>query len=337
MKYTRILFFGMLLAQPVVAQTPKPEQLTPEELITQAVLKPGSYSQMCDIQLVKRQVPLPLYGLTLHTEFVLSPEVLNRLRARRDEVIPSLVKRLEGIDFTKAPTTQELKFVEKTEIEEIDNSGLDPAHFSQILLKLVIDLNATECLPQLVRMEKELALRLEANAADPTKPVPDLQLDAGFIVGDPKTWFIEQQDRGDRELTEKEKAEQEAISKRVQTIIAQRDCLATMLCLLRNEKYAPLLASSFEKNFATALKENAAKDNLSEIKKPSDITEADATYIGFDPIHKLPTYMGSKVTEMKYTPEVRQQILEMVRSFEAKVPLEKRLGAKGMSAKTYAR
>lgn len=331
-KLIRLLTFVGAFPLAASAQNAKPSV---DELLDKTVSNPGGYSQMCDMQFIKRQVPLALYGLTLDTEFELTPETLTKIRERRAEVIPALVKRLEGIDLNKEPVVKEIEFEKDT--ENMVSSGLDPKYFSQILLKLIIDLNATECIPQLLRLEKEIVVRLEANNADPKKEVPTFQADAFFTVGEEKTFFAEEEKRNGKERSAKEQAEIDAIHKRVQAIVAQRDCLATLLCLLRQEKFEPLLKSDLEKSFVAELKKKAKEENLESIKKPADIKEEDAKYVGFDPIAKLPTYPGRKMAEVKYTPEVRQQILEMVKAFESTVPAEKRLGAKGMTENVYVR
>ena len=331
-KLIRLLAFVGAFPLAATAQNAKPSV---DELLDKTVSNPGGYSQMCDMQFIKRQVPLALYGLTLDTEFELTPETLTKIRERRAEVIPALVKRLEGIDLNKEPVVKEIEFEKDT--ENMVSSGLDPKYFSQILLKLIIDLNATECIPQLLRLEKEIVVRLEANNADPKKEVPTFQADAFFTVGEEKAFFAEEEKRNGKERSAKEQAEFDAIHKRVQAIVAQRDCLATMLCLLRQERFEPLLKSDLEKSFVAELKKKAKEENLESIKKPADIKEEDAKYVGFDPIAKLPTYPGRKMAEVKYTPEVRQQILEMVKAFESTVPAEKRLGAKGMTENVYVR
>lgn len=325
-----VLGFGIFCATPLHAEKP-----TAEALLDAAINNPGTWSQMCDIQFVPRKTPLPLYGLVLDTEFQLTPVTLAQLRARRDEMIPVLVQRLKAIDFAKAPVPAEMKLDSNT--ENLISTGLDPHHLSQLLLHIIIDLNAAECLPELLRLESDISARLEAHNSDPKKsPLPEFQLEAGFLVGDMESFSAEIEARGDRDPTEAEIAEREEIQKRVTAIVVQRDLLATMLAVLRQEKYGPVLSSTFEKIYAAKLKEQAAEENLEMIKSEADISPNDADYIAIDPIVGLPFYPGRKSTEIAYTPALRQDILDWTRAF-VKLPQDKRLGAKGMSSRPYVR
>ncbi len=299
-----------------------------EALLDAAIRNPGTWSQMCDIQFVPKKTPLPLYGLLLDSEFQFTPDTLAGLRARRDAIIPILVKRLEALDLSQRPASTPAKFA--ADAESVESTGLDPKHLSQLLLNVVIDLNATECLPALLRLEGELSKRLEANYADPkANPLPVFQLEAGFVVG---TFDA----LPDREPTPEEAAEAIGKHQRATAIIVQRDLLGTLLALLRQERYAPLLASEIERQFAAAIKKQAATENFAAIKGEADIPADDADYIAIDPIVKVPYYPGGKNTEIAYTPAVRQQVLDWTREF-IKKPGENRLGAKGMSARPYVR
>jgi hypothetical protein len=299
-----------------------------ENLLDAAIRNPGTWSQMCDIQFVKKRTPLPLYGLLLDSEFQFLPATLGGLRARRDEVVPLLVRRLEALDLSKRPVSTPSKL--GADDETIETTGLDPHHLSQLLLNIVIDLNATDCLPSLLRLESELSRRLEANNADPkANPVPEFQLEAGFVAG---TF----EEIGEREPTPEEAAAAVAKHLRASAIIVQRDLLATMLALLRQERYAPLLDSGIEKQFAAAIRKQAATENFAAIKSAADIPVDDADYIAIDPIVKVPCYPGGRNTEIAYTPEVRQQVLDWTRAF-VKMPNASHLGAKGMSPRPYVR
>lgn len=326
----------MLLAcAPVALSKEKPKtEVSPDALLDKAVKNPGGYSQMCDIQFVEQyKVPVPLYGLSLDTEFELSKDTLFKLRAQRDGVIAALNKRLSGIDFSKAPKTAEIKFAKDS--EKLVSSGLDPKYLSQILLKIIIDLNATECLPELQRLEKILSAKLEANHNDPKSSLPEFQNDAGFVVGNSKDFEADFEKRNGKEPTAAEQAAQDAVHKRVAAIVAQRDLLATMLCLLRQERYPALIESDWEKQVGKDLLEKSKEENFAGIKKPEDIKEEDKEYVGWDPIHNVVCYPGRKVTDLKYTAEVREKTLGLVDSFLKEVPADKRKGASGMAAVPY--
>lgn len=297
-------------------------------LLDAAIRNPGTWSQMCDIQFVPKKTPLPLYGLLLDSEFQFTPETLAGLRARRDEIIPILVQRLEALDLSRLPASTPAEFA--ADSESVESTGLDPKHLSQLFLNVIIDLNAVDCLPALLRIEGEVTKRLEANNADPkANPLPVFQLEAGFVVG---TFDTIQ----DREPTPEEAAEAMAKHVRATAIVVQRDLLGTMLALLRQEKFAPLLASDIERQFATAIKKQATSENFAAIKGEADIPADDADYIAIDPIVKVPYYAGGRNTEIAYTPAVRQQVLDWTRGF-VKKPESTRLGAKGMSARPYVR
>ncbi|MBP9225378.1 MAG: hypothetical protein KBF76_16015 [Verrucomicrobiales bacterium] len=306
-----------------------------EKLLNSAIRNPGTFSQMCDIQFVPKKAPIPLYGLLIDSEFQFRTETLAKLRASRPDVISVLVKKLEGIDLSVPPVEGEMKL--GSNFDSLESTGLDPNHLSQLLLNVVIDLNAVECLPELLRLEQDLSRRLEANFTEPAaNPVPEFQLEGGFVIGSSESLSKESEARGDRDLTEKEEAEREVAYQRATAIVVQRDLLATMLVLLRQEKFPPLLSSAIEKKYADVLKREAAEENFAMIKSGADISASDAESIAIDPIVGVPFYAGRKSTEIQYSPKVRQQIIDWARSYLS-TPVEKRLGASGMSPRPYVR
>lgn len=157
-------------------------QQTGDELLDLALAKPD-YSQMCDVATVPRSPKLPVYGIASFSEFQLDDGVVKKLRAAREKVVPLLTARIAAMNLDDLPAATETKF--NDDYDAVIDSGIDPKVLNNLYFNLITRLNVTACLEPLLKLEKDLALRLEQNHADPEKnPLPGHRLTGGFMVED---------------------------------------------------------------------------------------------------------------------------------------------------------
>jgi hypothetical protein len=266
----------------------------------------------------------------MDSEAVLSRDVLKKLRANRKIVIEALVEKFASMDVTNSAYRGESKI---SADEVLEDSGVSTYDLSQLLLNITIDLNAVEALPHLLRVEAELSTMLEMNAADPSLILPEKYVDAGFIDEADLKERIEDTDREKETFQQRfiREAKHRAKSNRQHCIVAQRDLLATILCLLRQEKYSPLLSSDVEKSYRAEVLKNAAEENFGPIKKESDIKEEDRAWIIIDPIINAPTAYAHPQAKIPYTPVLRATIRGWANSWLETTPAPRRDGTKGMT------
>lgn len=104
-------------------------------------------------------------------------------------------------------------------------------------------------------------------------------------------------------------------------MVAQRDVLSVMLQLLRAQRFPPLLASSFEKIYADALKAEANTKGF-HVKTPAEAKALNMN-VRFDPIYHLPSNTHHQKPEVPFTPEVRVEVRDLAGQFLQTVPAGK--------------
>jgi hypothetical protein len=297
-------FAALTLVAAEAADTPvapvKP--LTPDQLVDSVVRAPGEFSQMCDSPPpVPAKLPLYIYGMVRDRELALDPEQINALHARRAEVVPVLVARLKAIDLSKpGKPIGEMKFKPNDEI--VENSGLNPRALSGPFFEMIVQLDAVEALPELLRLEEQMRSLLAAADADPKKAVPSVPMDGTLVPP-----------QGDAKLSKRDE-------KMLEGRAVQRELLSLMLQLLRRQRYAPLLESNLEATYAAAIKARAQKEDLASIKTPADAKAQQMEYIKFDPILGVPLGYFEKPITVPFTPESRNQVRGFVTDFLKNVP-----------------
>jgi hypothetical protein len=233
----------------------------PDLYLQQVLARPGDYRQICGFAVASNDIPLPIYGSAMQSEFHVSTANLTALKARRAEIVPALSKHLQGIA---------------------------PAKFTVPLGEIITGLDAVETLPALLQTEEQFAAQLAK--------LPPLPADGAFTRQNMKTWSV---------------------------AIAQREVLSVMLQLLRGQRFQALLNSDFEKMYAAAVRERAAKEDLREIKTPADAAAKNMKWLRFDPIYEVPLGYLDKKVEAEMTPEVRAKVRSLAEQFLKTVPPEK--------------
>jgi hypothetical protein len=252
---------------------------------------------------------LPVYQYVLPRHFHLSDDVLDRLKKRRAEVIPALAKMITEIKpdapvkKPESPVRDPGKPLRFSDFSS--HSGVSPKQVSGLLLELTEGLNAIEALPELLELEQRLDQALARAEKDESVPVPSVDFDTSL-------YFTEKSPLSPRRL--------ELLKGRV----VQRELLGIMLKLLRAQRFQPLLDSDFEKAYARAIKERAAKEDLRGIKTAEDARKKKLDLLGewrgFDPIYHIPLGHIFPAPTVPYSAETREKARGLVSSFIATVP-----------------
>ncbi len=269
--------------------------LSGSQLLDEVIAKPGNWNQMCSVPMpISADVPLPLYSGLATRSFFISAANRERLRGRRDDVVPEIVRRLHHFVLTrKAATPAGAGFSE---------SGQDPNELSGLMLDIIGDLDAVEALPDLMRLEDDLNARLVSATNGDLSVVPLLNLDgvASMMMIDPNV--------------SPEKFQND--NRVFQSRIFQREMLATMAKLLRHKNFPAMLKSDYETEYHKYLKHEAENDStLASIKTEQDIPDYNKEWIWIDAVYHLPAHHAFKTPTMPYTPETRREIRQFVAEF----------------------
>ena len=209
--------------------------------------------------------------------------------------MPEVVSRLHKIDLSKPPR------VVVGDLSPAD-SNQDPNYLTGVLLEIVLRLKVVEALPELLRLEDALALRLKAAQSAKAASLPALDLDS------PVRW------KGYDYGSDPKSQQNQLFTVRVY----QSELLAVMATLLREERFEPLLRSEIEAHYFDWLKEQAQRPELAKIKRPSDIPVEQRGWITFDPIHDLPVSSAGwwgPACSIPNTPQTRLEIRKLVKDF----------------------
>ncbi len=108
------------------------------------------------------------------------------------------------------------------------------------------------------------------------------------------------------------------------------DLLSTMTAILRQEGYKPLLGSSIESAYRSAITDRVTKPyaNITDAKK---LDEKQRKMIGMDPILKI-ARASKAYCEIPATKDMKERVVKWAKDFLAKTPEDKRRGAAGMEA-----
>ena len=200
------------------------------ELLDDIIAKPGNWNQMCGGGApIAADVPLPLYSGLATRYFFISDANRDRLRARRDDVAPEIVRRLHEFAFSseipKPAAAADRSF-------SLSESGQNPNELSGLMLDVIGEVDTVEALPELLRLEDDLNTRLAAARIGDASDVPLVKLDgdSSLVINNPN-----------------DSAKAAQINTKVfEARIFQREILSTMAVLLRHKSFAPMLKSDYE-------------------------------------------------------------------------------------------
>jgi hypothetical protein len=265
-----------------------------DKLLDEVISHPGSYSQVCDVMTLPEDVPLRAYVIGGYMGADFSKETEARMQKNRDGLVAAARKRLLAIDFTKE--AKEVAADPKAAAGEPgeaggDAFGNDPATLNPLLLSLLEKLDATEALPELLKLEARLVEEISKVKKDPSVPSP--VVDGWGVV--PENFNY------DEKISEAERDKRRAF---FNARVAQRDLVTLMAMMMRSKAYPAFLATSLEAAYAKSLKSGQA---ALEKKQATGAQETGGVKIETDPItHFLRQEYDS--VEVPYTRELRDEV-----------------------------
>lgn len=275
---------------PLSAQQP----VSPEALLDKIVTHPGSYAQVCDVMSAPTDIPYRAYQVTSFAGATFSKVNLAAMKDNRDALVKALRKRLLEIDFARKPV-EVTKDPAPEDSFDGEDVGCDPRALSPLLLEILIELKATEALPELLVVEEKLVKGI-AVAKDNAKAAPPL------VTG----WFVAQENAPYDENEPEAKRDRRV--NLFQARIAQRDLVLTMGRLLRDAGYEAYRSSTIEKAYAKGLKEQASEEGYANYKEGDpQIQGKEYLELSVDPYTKTPRDRYAFVL-IPYSRESRDQV-----------------------------
>lgn len=301
----------------------KPPVISGDKLLDEVIAKPGNFNQMClSPPPLPFNAPVPAYGLLAPRYYFFNAYSIQRLHAYRKEIVPVLLERLKNIDLNKAQPP-------RGNMNDSRGSGTNPRAFSNLLLSVAQHLHAIEVLPELLRLEEQLYSAIAKAAKDEKAPLPQLDIDS------PVGWStIKVVDDTKRQKSPKPiKEDKKSLERKTDEFtcrIYQRELLALMARLLRDEEYKPLLASSIEKEYIAGLRKIATQGEMKDIKSADDIPLESHDWIRWDDELGIPVKIYGSVVEIPYTETLRDELRHIADDFLKSVPPAQWKGAGAM-------
>lgn len=235
------LWLSLGLASGLLAGAPR--SLAPAALLDRVIVRPGSYRQSCSSWGLPANgaQPIFLYEHRLGSEFKLSDSDLRELSAARRGVAAELTRRLEKLRAVGAVPRR------PGTVRDWLRPGPNPDMLSAACLEVVTSLGVVEALPALLRLEDEIEATLQRARSAPARPFPKVNwADNTSYYLRPQTY---RQTAGERRAQAFSEAE-----------AVQAELLSTVLRLLHDQRYGPLLNSRIERVFVAGRNESGASD-----------------------------------------------------------------------------
>ena len=268
---------------------------TGTELIDKMIAAPGSYSQVCDILITTRDVPLKPFQIQDYSGAYFSEENIALLKSRREEVVAAVRKRLGEIDLTREPVVPNTDPNPDADYADGDPYGADPMALSSFLLDMIKKTSAIEALPELLALESKMVAAIAAarNGEEPPKVYGWSA--AMFDVDHEDLDLAQAAGSGTSEVKVSQTGELN------RSRIAHRDLVTLMAYLMREQKYEPYLATDFEKEYVKGLRKLAKDYELDAPSKANDLS------IKTDPISGIRHYEYLEVA-IPYTRPLRDGV-----------------------------
>ena len=230
---------------------------TGTELLDKLIAAPGSYSQVCDVLTVSQEIPFQAFQIQDYAGAYFSDSNLALMKARRGEVVEAVRKRLGEIDLTREPVPPKADpKATKEDLEMSECYGADPLSLNSFLFEIIRQTAATEAMPELLALETRLVDAI-AKAKEGGNP-PEVSGWYAAMIG-------ENYDESEPE------AKRDRRSKLNRSRIAQRDLVTLIATLMRGEKYAPYLATDFEKAYVAGLRKQAKEAGYPTLAADAEI------------------------------------------------------------------
>jgi hypothetical protein len=306
------------------------ESVPIEELVDEAIQRPGDGTQICGAPAPApfSRPPIPAYGLSVPQGTFLSEPMKKLLRARRDEVVQELARRLERLDLQnppKAPAKRKEALLAPNHAKPgresfVTETGQNPRTLGGIMLTMILDLDAVELLPHLLRLEKQLQKLNAAALNDDKAPIP--AIDVGG-------WMLWEGAGEEFEKVEDLPEIPPALERKHQlfdSMIFDREMLGVMVELLHRKGYASLSGSTLGRIRTLMLKHRRLDEDLQKVRSEEDIPEDRKRAIAFDKDAGVP-YWRWRVVRVPYTEERRMETRNLVQAYLDKKELPALTGA----------
>ena len=264
-------------------------------LLDKVIQFPGSYCQVCDVMTAPSDLPYRAYQLSGFSGASFSKANLAAMKANREPLVKAIRARLPEIDLVrKAAEPKEDPAPE----ENFDGEtvGCDPKVLNPLLLEVILTLDATETLPELLVLEAKLVDGIAKAKDDAKAAPPQVQ---GWFVGEEVDHYDENEPDAKRD-------------RRIhlfQARVAQRDLVVLMGRLLRERNYAPYLTtSSLESAYVKGIKKEAQEEGIADYEPGKPLPEDKKDWqITLDPVSKVPVTAYSSV-EVPYSRASRDEV-----------------------------
>jgi len=297
---------------------------TPSALLDEAIQRPGDFSQTCDAPepVPYKAPPLPLYGLGVPQPFQLSDAMRAELKNNRDAVVKEIGARLDKLDWLNPPPAPKVpkkalfptKKEEQGDMDPNTPSAQNPRTLSPVMLSIIVELNAKELLPQLLKLEEQLNTLNEAGLKNPAK-APLAKVDAGGFA----MWQGADEDYKDVEDWDKAPPKLKRKRQLFEALVFDRELLGVMLDLVNQSHFAPLKSTQLAELRAKEIKSKAQTDEmLRAVKTPEDLKKPDLKDVGidFDAELGVPYWRWQHVL-VPYTEERRAEARKVIEDFVA--------------------
>jgi hypothetical protein len=264
-------------------------------LLDKVIQFPGSYSQVCDIMTAPSDLPYRAYQLSGFSGASFSKANLAAMKANREPLVKAIRARLPEIDLARKAAEPKQDPAPEENFDG-DTVGCDPKVLNPLLLEIVLTLDATETLPELLALEAKLVDGINKAKDDAKAAPPQVQ---GWFVGEEVDHYDENESQAKRD-------------RRIQLFqsrVAQRDMVVLMGRLLRERNYAPYLtSSSLESAYVKGIKKEAQEEGIADYQPGKPLPEDKKDWeITLDPVSKVPVTAFSSVS-IPYTRASRDEV-----------------------------
>ncbi|HEY1122488.1 MAG TPA: hypothetical protein VGE67_12840 [Haloferula sp.] len=263
-------------------------------LLEKVIQFPGSYSQVCDVVTAPSDLPYTAYQLSGFAGASFSKANLAAIKGSRESLVKAIRARLPEIDLTRkaAEPKQDPAPEENFDGETV---GCDPKVLNPLLLEIILTLDATETLPELLALEAKLVAGIAKAKDDAKAAPPQVQ---GWFVGEELDHYDENEPEAKRD-------------RRIQLFqsrVAQRDLVILMGRLLREKNYGPYLTTSLERAYVKGIKKEAQENGIADYQPGKPLPEDKKDWeVTLDPVSKVPVTAYSSVS-IPYTRASRDEV-----------------------------
>lgn len=320
-------------ALPVLgASVPASTAVSIEALVNEAIQRPGDGTQICDSPppAPYSRPPIPAYGLSIPQSTFLSEPMKKLLHARRDEVAQELGRRLEKLDLLsppKAPAKNKKPLLpplyppaKPDEVDFPTETDQNPRTLGGVMLSMVLELDAVELLPHLLRLEEQLQKLNAAAMNDDKAPIPVID------PGGSTSWEGAGEDFKDVEDWEKMPPKLKRKQQLFDSMVFDREMLGVMVELLHRKGFRPLADSTLGRIRTLMLQHRTLDEELQKVRSEADIPQDRKRSMVFDKDAGVP-YWRWRIVRVPYTDELRKETRDLVQAYLDKKELPALTGA----------